>query len=160
MSRGRAPYSSFQASKGRPPHRPWLARGLATPSDFPKYLKSKPAVTPDFGPKADVPSIVKGVIDDIRQNGDAAVKKYSQQFDKWDPKAGFKLSQEKVDEIISQVDPQIISDIKEVQANVRKFAQAQKDHLQVSLPFVWIIRVVCSPHTGSVAQDIFCSTLS
>ncbi len=129
----RAPYTSLQASQGWLPHQPWLARGLATPSDFPKYLKSKPAVTPDFGPKADVPSIVKGVIDDIRQNGDAAVKKYSQQFDKWDPKAGFKLSREKVDEIISQVDPQIISDIKEVQKNVRKFAQAQKDHLQVSL---------------------------
>ncbi|KAK1067224.1 hypothetical protein LTR74_006592 [Friedmanniomyces endolithicus] len=126
----RAPYTSLQASQGWLPHQPWLARGLATPSDFPKYLKSKPAVTPDFGPKADVPSIVKGVIDDIRQNGDAAVKKYSQQFDKWDPKAGFKLSREKVDEIISQVDPQIISDVKEVQKNVRKFAQAQKDHLQ------------------------------
>lgn len=103
---------------------------MATPAELPKFLKSKPPVTPDFGPKADVSSIVKGVIDDIRQNGDAAVKKYSKQFDKWDPEAGFKLSQEKVDEIVSKVDPQIIADIKEVQQNVRKFAQAQKDHLQ------------------------------
>jgi len=103
---------------------------MATQAGFPRYLKSKPEVTPDFGPNADVPSIVKGVIDNIRKNGDAAVKKYSQKFDKWDPSEGFKLSKEKVEEIVSQVDPQIISDIREVQQNVRKFAQAQKDHLQ------------------------------
>lgn len=105
-------------------------RGFATPSEYPKYLKSKPPNPPDFGPNANVPAIVKGVIDDIRQNGDAAVKKYSTQFDKWDPSEGFRLSREKVDEIVSKVEPQIIKDIKEVQANVRKFAQAQKDHLQ------------------------------
>ena len=103
---------------------------MATQSEFPKFLKSKPQVTPNFGPKADVPSIVKGVIDDIRANGDAAVKKYSMQFDKWDPETGFRLSREKVDEIVASVDPQIIADIKEVQQNVRTFAQAQKDSLK------------------------------
>jgi histidinol dehydrogenase len=41
------------------------------------YLKSKPEQPPDFSPSADVPTIVRGVIDDIRQNGDAAVRKYS-----------------------------------------------------------------------------------
>jgi histidinol dehydrogenase len=41
------------------------------------YLKSKPEQPPDFSPSADVPAIVRGVIDDIRQNGDAAVRKYS-----------------------------------------------------------------------------------
>ena len=105
-------------------------RALATASDYPKYLKSKPPVTPDFGPNADVPAIVKGVIDDIRSNGDSAVKKYSKQFDKWDPSAGFKLTPEGIQDIVSKVDPQILSDIKEVQANVRKFAEAQKASLK------------------------------
>ena len=94
-----------------------------------KYLKSKPDRPPDFGPNADVPAIVKGVIDDIRSNGDSAVRKYSTKFDKWEPDQ-FKLSQSDIDKIISEVDPQIIADIKEVQANVRKFAEAQKASLK------------------------------
>lgn len=94
-----------------------------------KYLKTKPEHPPDFGPNADVPAIVKGVIDDIRKNGDAAVRKYSTKFDKWEPDH-FKLSQSDIDKIISEVDPQIIVDIKEVQANVRKFAEAQKASLK------------------------------
>ncbi|TKA81627.1 hypothetical protein B0A49_01261 [Cryomyces minteri] len=95
----------------------------------PQYLKSKPPVTPDFGPNADVPSVVKGVIDDIRANGDAAVRNYSRKFDEWEP-AAFKLSKQDIEDIIAKVPDQIVKDIKEVQGNVRKFAQAQKDSLK------------------------------
>lgn len=116
--------------KTPPPINSTFTRTLATTSDYPKYLKTKPPVTPDFSPDADVPSIVRNVIHDIRTNGDAAVKKYSSKFDKWDPSGGFKLSEAKIDEIMSTVDPQIISDIKEVQANVRKFAEAQRASLK------------------------------
>lgn len=94
-----------------------------------QYLKSKPSHPPDFSPNADVPAIVKGVIDDIRTKGDTAVRIYSEKFDKWSPKS-FKLSSSEIDKIISGVDPQIIADIKEVQANVRKFAEAQKASLK------------------------------
>lgn len=118
----------FASTTGR--SRAIFDRTLATQSDFPKFLKSKPPLTPDFRPKADVSTIVKDVIDDIKANGDAAVKKYSVKFDRWDPSEGFKLSEQKIDEIISTVDSQIIKDIKEVQGNVRRFAQAQKDSLK------------------------------
>ena len=94
-----------------------------------KYLKEKPPATPDFSPNADVPSVVRNVIADIRTNGDAAVRKYSTQFDKWEP-ASFKLSTSEIEEIISQVPKQIIADIKEVQNNVRTFAEAQKASLK------------------------------
>lgn len=77
----------------------------------------------------DVSKIVKGVIDEVRANGDAAVRQYSQQFDQWSPPS-FKLSQQQIDEIIASVDPQIIADIKEVQLNVRRFAEAQKESLR------------------------------
>jgi histidinol dehydrogenase len=40
----------------------------------------------------DVPGIVRGVIDDIRQNGDKAVRSYSEKFDNWSPQ-NFKLSE-------------------------------------------------------------------
>lgn len=93
----------------------------------PNYLKRK-AVT-DYGasvkPNEGVASIVKGVIDDIRANGDAAVRKYSERFDKWTPES-FKLSPKQIQDAISQVPEQTIKDIKEVQGNVKKFAEAQR----------------------------------
>lgn len=92
------------------------------------FLKSKEA--PADGPaKVDVSSIVRGVIDDVRANGDAAVRKYSEKFDKWSPKS-FKLSPAEIDASIAACSPQTIEDIKQVQRNVRAFAEAQKSSLK------------------------------
>ncbi|TEA17050.1 Histidinol dehydrogenase 1 [Colletotrichum sidae] len=97
-----------------------------------KHIK-KPATStqsfPGSGPSANIPSIVKGVIDDIAANGDASVRLYSQKFDKWNPES-FKLSPEQIENIISKVDPQIIQDIKTVQQKVRTFAQAQRGSIR------------------------------
>ncbi|KAM5350040.1 hypothetical protein ACJ41O_006545 [Fusarium nematophilum] len=97
----------------------------------PRHIKKPALQAPDHaksGPGVEVPQIVKGVIGDIATNGDAAVRKYSQKFDKWEPPS-FKLSAEQIDQIIASVDPQTITDIKIVQGNVRKFAQAQRDSI-------------------------------
>jgi len=72
-----------------------------------------------------VASIVRGVLDDVRANGDEAVRKYSERFDKWSPES-FKLSKADIEEVLRQVPEQIIKDIKEVQNNVRTFAEAQR----------------------------------
>jgi histidinol dehydrogenase len=80
-------------------------------------------------PSIDVPSIVKGVISDIRSQGDLAVRSYSEKFDKWSP-AFFKLSPEEIDAIIAKVPQQTLDDIKTVQHNVRTFALAQRDSLK------------------------------
>ncbi|RSM19140.1 hypothetical protein CDV31_002061 [Fusarium ambrosium] len=80
-------------------------------------------------PDVDVPGIVKGVISDIAANGDAAVRSYSQKFDKWTPES-FKLSPKQIDDIIATVDPQTVEDIKTVQNNVRRFAQAQRESIR------------------------------
>lgn len=79
-------------------------------------------------PKVDVPGIVRGVIDDIRTRGDAAVRSYSEKFDKWSP-VSFKLSKEDIHSIISKVPQQTIDDIKTVQHNVRTFALAQRNSI-------------------------------
>ncbi|CAI7676497.1 unnamed protein product [Penicillium pancosmium] len=94
-------------------------------------IKLKQPNTSSAGPAPtiDTPAIVRGVINDIRANGDAAVRQYSEKFDKWSP-ASFKLSQEEIQEIISSVPKQIIDDIKQVQENVRTFARAQKDSIK------------------------------
>lgn len=95
-----------------------------------RYLKSK-SQSPNSAatPQVDVSGVVKGVIDDVRANGDAAVRKYSEKFDRWSP-ASFKLSQADIDAALAACSPQTIADIKEVQKNVRAFAQAQRDSIR------------------------------
>lgn len=90
-------------------------------------LKLKQPNPSNTGPAStvDVPAVVRGVIDDIRANGDDAVRSYSEKFDKWSP-GSFKLSQDAIRDIISTVPQQIIDDIKQVQENVRTFALAQR----------------------------------
>ncbi len=60
---------------------------------MPQYLKK--ATGSSVGTSAaqeTIIAIVKGVINDIRLNGDAAVRQYSEKFDKWSP-ASFKYVQ-------------------------------------------------------------------
>ncbi|GLI76624.1 hypothetical protein PoHVEF18_004898 [Penicillium ochrochloron] len=94
-------------------------------------LKLKQPNRSSAGPASpvDVSAIVRGVINDIRADGDQAVRKYSEKFDKWSPES-FKLSPEDIQQIISTVPQQIIDDIKQVQENVRTFALAQRASLK------------------------------
>lgn len=78
---------------------------------------------------AGVRETVAGVIADIRERGDSAVREYSEKFDKWSPDE-FKLGPEQLDQIISTVPSQTLEDIRTVQANVRDFAQRQRDSIQ------------------------------
>lgn len=96
----------------------------------PRYIKRAQRDAPDSGSlPVDVPNIVKDVIHSISKQGDAAVRIYSKKFDKWEPQS-FKLSQSQIDGIVSSLDPQTITDIKTVQSNVRRFAQAQRDSIR------------------------------
>lgn len=94
-------------------------------------LKLKQPNRSNAGPAStvDVSAIVRGVINDIRADGDKAVRTYSEKFDKWSPES-FKLSPEEIQQIISTVPQQIIDDIKQVQENVRTFALAQRASLK------------------------------
>ena len=74
--------------------------------------------------RARVAATVAEVIDDIRARGDAAVREYSQRFDKWSPDS-FRLDADEVKRIVAQVPTQVLDDIEQVQANVRRFAEAQ-----------------------------------
>ncbi|KAI1629300.1 histidinol dehydrogenase 1 [Exophiala viscosa] len=98
---------------------------------MPQYLKRGEGLPSQPGQtgQTSVATIVTGVIEEIATNGDEAVRKYSEKFDKWSP-AQFKLSQKEIDSIIAQVPEQTIKDIKEVQKNVRKFAEAQKNSIK------------------------------
>ena len=78
---------------------------------------------------AKVRETVENILDDIRERGDTAVRELSERFDKWSPES-FRLSQTEIEELIASLPEQVIEDIKFAQAQVRNFAQKQREALQ------------------------------
>jgi sulfopropanediol 3-dehydrogenase len=76
-----------------------------------------------------VRATVEEILEAVRVDGDAAVRRYSKKFDDWDP-VSMRLSPEGVEELISTVPESTIDDIRVVQANVRSFAERQLESLQ------------------------------
>jgi sulfopropanediol 3-dehydrogenase len=95
---------------------------------MPLHLKSAPTKTFADTAQQDVAERVRGIIGDIRENGDAAVRRYAEQFDNWSPES-YRLSDAEIEQIIGTLSPQVIQDIEFVQTQVRRFAQAQRDSL-------------------------------
>src|SRR3569623_1834105 len=73
---------------------------------------------------------VETILGQIEAKGDAAVRELSQKFDNWSPQE-FKLSPQDIERAISQVSKRDLEDIKFAQAQVRNFAQKQKDTMLV-----------------------------
>jgi sulfopropanediol 3-dehydrogenase len=83
------------------------------------YAESKDA-------DAKVRAIVEGMLNDISEKGDAAVRELSARLDKWSPES-FKLSDEQIKSIIMGLPKQVIDDIKFAQVQIRNFAQHQRE---------------------------------
>lgn len=95
-----------------------------------QYLKARAGLSgQQTSPSVDVPGVVREVIESIRKDGDKAVRKYSEKFDKWSPES-FKLSLSDIEAAITNCPKQTLDDIKEVQQNVQFFAEAQKASLK------------------------------
>ncbi|MEM9777505.1 MAG: histidinol dehydrogenase [Chloroflexota bacterium] len=73
--------------------------------------------------------IVEGILNDVEERGEEAIRELSAKFDNWSPE-NFRLSDEQIQEIISDLPEQTIEDIKWAQAQVRRFAQIQKSALR------------------------------
>src|SRR5580704_5835217 len=78
---------------------------------------------------AKVREAVEQILADIDARKDAAVRELSQKFDNWSP-ASFKLSPAEIERAIAQVRKRDLDDIKFAQAQVRNFAQRQKDTMR------------------------------
>jgi sulfopropanediol 3-dehydrogenase len=68
---------------------------------------------------------VEAILDDVATRGDAAVRDLSIRFDKWEPQA-FRLTAEEIQALIDGLPPQVIEDITFAQAQIRRFAEAQR----------------------------------
>jgi sulfopropanediol 3-dehydrogenase len=78
---------------------------------------------------AKVRETVEGILADIEARKDQAVKDLSKKFDNWAP-ADFKLTPAEIDAAIGQVKKRDLEDIKFAQAQVRNFAQKQRDSMK------------------------------
>ncbi len=94
-----------------------------------RYIKRGKTVEQKADADAKVQEVVRGILADISERKDAAVRELSQKFDSWSPD-DFKLAPAQIQQIIDSLPEQAISDIKFAQAQVRNFAQAQRAALQ------------------------------
>lgn len=93
------------------------------------YLKKGKPEAQRSQDDAKVRQVVENTLADIEKRGDTAIRELSEKFDNYSPQA-FRLNQKEIDELIAQVSPRDLEDIKFAQAQVRNFAQAQRDSMQ------------------------------
>jgi len=75
---------------------------------------------------ARVRQTVESILADVDARKDTAIRELSEKFDKWSPK-DFRLGAQEIERAIAQVPRRDLDDIKFAQAQVRNFAQKQKD---------------------------------
>jgi sulfopropanediol 3-dehydrogenase len=95
---------------------------------MPRYLKRGMDASAIKAADAKVRETVENILADIETRKDAAVKDLSKKFDNWSP-ADFRLSAQDIERAIAQVPKRDLEDIKFAQAQVRNFAQKQKESM-------------------------------
>jgi sulfopropanediol 3-dehydrogenase len=73
--------------------------------------------------------VVSEMLLNLEQHGMEAVRRYSRQFDDWDPDS-FELGKQQIAKAIANLPKQVIDDTEYCQGNVRRFAQAQLETMR------------------------------
>jgi sulfopropanediol 3-dehydrogenase len=93
---------------------------------MPRWLKRGMDASAIKAADAKVRATVEEILAQVDARKDAAIRELSEKFDNWSPK-DFKLSPAEVEKAIAQVKKRDLEDIKFAQAQVRNFAQKQRD---------------------------------
>ncbi|MDT8859916.1 histidinol dehydrogenase [Alkalihalobacillus sp. MEB130] len=93
------------------------------------YLKTGKSEVEVKESNTKVQEIVSGIIQDVEENGDRAVRALAEKFDNWKAES-FRLTDEQIAEIVKSVPERTIEDIKFAQAQVRNFAEKQRETIQ------------------------------
>ena len=91
-----------------------------------KYIKKAKERTAED--KRRLRQIVSDIIDNVCENGDAALHEYSRKFDESD-RESFRVSREEIEAAYAQMTESEIADLKEAKSNIEAFARAQKEAL-------------------------------
>ncbi len=94
-----------------------------------RYLKRGRDVQARANDDVKVRATVEGIICDIEQRGDDAVREYSRKFDNWEP-ADFRLSKGQIEQAMNSLSARELEDIRFAQAQIRNFAQIQRDSMR------------------------------
>ena len=94
-----------------------------------RYLKQGMDASAIKAADTKVRETVEAILADVEARGDAAVRALSQKFDNWAP-ANFRLSEQEIERAIGEVPKRDLDDIRFAQAQVRNFAQKQKETLR------------------------------
>ncbi len=94
-----------------------------------KYLKRGRDAAQRAEDDSKVRASVEGILADIEKRGDAAVRELSLKFDNWDRK-DYRLTNAEIKDCLSQLSQRNLDDIKFAQAQVRNFAQKQRESMK------------------------------
>lgn len=89
------------------------------------YLKRGKPESERSADDANVRAVVESTLADIEARGDTAVRELSEKFDKFSPPS-FRLSSSEIEALMQKVTPRDMEDIRFAQAQVRRFAEAQR----------------------------------
>ena len=92
------------------------------------YLKQGKPAAEKAQDDARTRAVVETTLADIEKNGDAAVRALSEKFDNYTPES-FRLSDQDIQDLIAELSPRELADIKFAQDQVRNFAKAQRASL-------------------------------
>lgn len=92
------------------------------------YLKTGIDADTKMKSDAKVRETVETILAEIEDHGDATVRKYSANFDKWAPES-FRLTRAEIDACYKEVPKIAQDDIRFAQEQVRNFAQIQRDSM-------------------------------
>jgi sulfopropanediol 3-dehydrogenase len=98
------------------------------PDTMIRYLKRGKDAASIAAADAQVRSTVEGILKNIEQRGDEAVREYSKKFDQWDP-ASFTLSPADIEAAVKQLSAREVEDIRFAQTQIRNFAQIQRNSM-------------------------------
>ncbi len=94
-----------------------------------RTLKQGPSASALAQADQRVRATVEEILQNIEQRGDEAVRDYSRRFDHWDP-ADFRLSQADIEKAVRRLSTRELDDIRFAQAQIRRFAQIQRDSMK------------------------------
>ena len=94
-----------------------------------KYLKKSKSEFEKNEDDKNVRMSVEDILSEIKDNGDKAIRLFSEKFDNYSP-ISFKLSKEEIERCIDRVPKKDFEDIKFAQKQIRNFAEIQKNSMK------------------------------
>jgi sulfopropanediol 3-dehydrogenase len=94
-----------------------------------RYVKRGKDAAARAADDAKVRATVETILVDIEARGDIAVRELSAKFDQWEPD-DFRLSEDDVRAAVKQLSPREVEDIRFAQAQIRRFAQIQRESMR------------------------------